>query len=114
MSPITNVAAPITQNLQSINLQPRKLEQAGGATGLQQAEAGSSQNFGKVLNKFVTEVDSKMQASSQERNKVLTGETTNLHQAMIASQEANISFTFMVEMRNKLVESYQELMRSQI
>jgi flagellar hook-basal body complex protein FliE len=45
---------------------------------------------------------------------VLSGEATNLHQAMIASQESSVSFTLMVELRNKLVESYQELMRAQV
>jgi len=38
----------------------------------------------------------------------------NLHQAMISMQEASVSFSLMVEVRNKLVESYQELMRMQI
>jgi flagellar hook-basal body complex protein FliE len=33
---------------------------------------------------------------------------------MIASQESSVSFTLMVELRNKLVESYQELMRAQV
>jgi flagellar hook-basal body complex protein FliE len=33
---------------------------------------------------------------------------------MIASQESSVAFTLMVELRNKLVESYQELMRAQV
>ena len=33
---------------------------------------------------------------------------------MIANQEASIGFSSMIELRNKLVESYQELMRSQV
>ena len=43
-----------------------------------------------------------------------TGETNNLHQAMIAMQEASVAFSLMVEMRNKLVEGYQEVMRMQV
>jgi len=34
-----------------------------------------------------------------------------LHQSVIAMQEASLSFSLMVEVRNKVVESYQELMR---
>ena len=37
-----------------------------------------------------------------------------LHQAMIAMEEANVSLQLMVEVRNKLLESYQELMRMQV
>jgi flagellar hook-basal body complex protein FliE len=43
-----------------------------------------------------------------------SGQTTSLHQAVISMEEANISFQLMVEVRNKLLESYQELMRMQI
>jgi flagellar hook-basal body complex protein FliE len=38
----------------------------------------------------------------------------SLHQAMIAMEEASVSFQLMVEVRNRLLESYQELMRMQI
>ena len=46
--------------------------------------------------------------------KVLLGESDQLHQGVIAMQEASVAFTMMVEVRNKLVESYQELMRMQV
>ena len=41
----------------------------------------------------------------------LTGDSPQLHQSVIAMQEAGVAFQLMVEVRNKLVESYQELMR---
>ena len=44
----------------------------------------------------------------------LAGQNVPLHQAMIAMEEASVSFQLMVEVRNKLLESYQELMRMQI
>lgn len=116
MSPINSITSSAAGHLQqSPNIQSRQLEQLGGAGGLQQGSAtAGTQSFGKTLGSFISEVDTQIKTSGEERNKVLTGETTNLHQAMIASQEASISFTFMVELRNKLVESYQELMRSQV
>jgi flagellar hook-basal body complex protein FliE len=45
---------------------------------------------------------------------VLAGEGVPLHQAVIAAEEASVSFQLMVEVRNKLLESYQELMRMQV
>jgi flagellar hook-basal body complex protein FliE len=47
-------------------------------------------------------------------NGVLSGQNVSLHQTMIAMEEASISFQLMVEVRNKLLESYQELMRMQV
>jgi len=116
MIPINPIAGQIASHLQQpLNIPSRQLEQLGGAGNVQQGgAAGGDQSFGKVLNNFVRDVDTQIKTSEGERNKVLSGETTNLHQAMIASQEASTSFTFMVELRNKLVESYQELMRSQV
>lgn len=112
MSPINTIAGHLQPPL---HIPSRQLEQLGATGGLQPGTAAAgTQSFGKTLGSFVSEVDTQIKTSSEERNKVLTGETTNLHQAMIASQEASIGFTFMVELRNKLVESYQELMRSQV
>lgn len=104
-------------------LNPRELKmpggaQFGGATGIEDpnriAKPASGESFGKIVDQFVSSVDAKMQAANAEKAKVLSGESTNLHQAMIAMQEASVSFSLMVEVRNKLVESYQELMRMQV
>lgn len=67
--------------------------------------------FGDVLSKLVSEVDSTRQAAAAETRKVLLGQSDSLHGAMLALQESSIALSMMVEVRNKLVESYQELMR---
>ncbi|MGC3991909.1 MAG: flagellar hook-basal body complex protein FliE [Chthoniobacteraceae bacterium] len=89
-----------------------------GAQGISSLPAASSAtgapSFGNMLQNFVSDVDGTMKTSQAEQGKVLSGQSTNLHQAMIAMQEASTSFSLMVEVRNKLVESYQELMRMQI
>ena len=56
-------------------------------------------------------VDTKQSEASQLTRQVLLGQTDQLHQSVIAMQEASVAFSMMVEVRNKLVESYQELMR---
>lgn len=76
-----------------------------------QANGGSFSNF---IEHAMGAVDAKLHAADAEKTKVLTGETNNLHQAVIAMQEASVAFSLMVEVRNKLVESYQELMRMQV
>jgi flagellar hook-basal body complex protein FliE len=81
---------------------------APGAGGVTRAQ------FTSYLEKAVSEVEGKMQAAEVERQKVLSGETNNLHQATIAASEAGVAFSLMVEVRNKLVESYQEIIRMQV
>jgi len=82
----------------------------------QTTTAGSAQpvSFSNILQNAVSQVDGKMQSAEVEQAKLLTGETSNLHQSVIAMQEASMSFSLMVQVRNKLVESYQELMKMQV
>jgi flagellar hook-basal body complex protein FliE len=75
---------------------------------------GQPVSFGNILSNAINEVNSKMQAADAAKTQVLTGETTNVHQAMIAMQESSVAFGLMVEVRNKLVDSFQELMRMQV
>lgn len=70
--------------------------------------------FDHVLGRLVSEVDAKLQTAEVEKKKVMLGESDNLHQAMLAVGEAGTAFSFLVEVRNKLVESYQEIMRMQV
>jgi flagellar hook-basal body complex protein FliE len=83
-----------------------------GIPGATTAAPGAG--FGQVLDGLVATVDAKQSASAAETRKVLLGDSDQLHQSVIAMQEASVAFTMMVEVRNKLVESYQELMRMQV
>jgi flagellar hook-basal body complex protein FliE len=67
-----------------------------------------------MLDGLVATVDAKQSAAQSMTRKVLMGDTDQLHQSVIAMQEAGVAFSMMVEIRNKLVESYQELMRMQV
>ncbi len=88
---------------------PNSVEFPSGVAGVSKPKA--VQSFDSLVGKLVNEVDEKNKAAVAESNKVLLGETDNLHQAMISMQEAGLAFSTMVEVRNKLVQSYQELMR---
>jgi len=67
-----------------------------------------------ALRGFVGEVNAKQLDASGSINSLLSGEKVPLHQTMIKVEEASVAFSLMVEVRNKLMESYQELMRMQI
>ena len=72
---------------------------------------GSS--FDGFLGNMVSDVSAKQAEAGEAMKGVMTGDMP-LHKAMIAVQEASLSFQLMVEVRNKLLESYQELMRMQV
>ncbi len=70
--------------------------------------------FEKTLGGLVSEVSARQAAAGEAVSGLINGQNVSLHQTMIAMEEASISFQLMVEVRNKLLESYQELMRMQI
>ena len=71
----------------------------------------TGEGFAKVFDQLVGSVETKQaQANAVTRNVLVDGQG-QLHQSVIAMQEASVAFSMMVEVRNKLVESYQELMR---
>ncbi len=82
--------------------------------GMRTAAPGTPNGFGEMLGSLVDTVGTKQAEANQLTQKVLLGETDQLHQSVIAMQEAGVAFSLMVEVRNKLVESYQELMRMQV
>ena len=81
--------------------------------GADQVAAPPSTGFGNLLEGLVSTVDAKEATAGDLTRKVLLGESDQLHQSVIAMQEASVAFSLRVEVRNKLVESYQELMRMQ-
>ncbi len=79
---------------------------AGSVDGMK--KAGS---FSDLVGNLVREVDAKGKVSEGEVRRLMLGESDNIHQSMIAMQESGLAFSLLVEVRNKLVDSYQELMR---
>jgi len=78
------------------------------------AAKAAPNTFEKLVNGIVNDVSGQQAAAGQAVNGLLSGQNVSLHQTMIAMEEASISFQLMVEVRNKMLESYQELMRMQI
>jgi flagellar hook-basal body complex protein FliE len=70
--------------------------------------------FSSVLGRLVNEVNAKQAAANEAVSDLQSGQNVSLHQAVVAMEEASVSFQLMVEIRNRLLESYQELMRMQI
>lgn len=76
------------------------------------AQPGGS--FQNLLGNFVGEVNAQQVAAGDALTGLMSGKNVSLHQAMISMEEASVSFQMMVEVRNKLLDSYQELMRMQV
>ncbi|MEC7904444.1 MAG: flagellar hook-basal body complex protein FliE [Verrucomicrobiota bacterium] len=96
---------------QAAQIQERFAENPSSMSITQTGNAGSA--FSDMVGKLVSDVSVKQAQAGQAWQGVLSGQGVPLHQAVIASEEAAVSFQLMVEVRNKLLESFQELMRMQ-
>jgi flagellar hook-basal body complex protein FliE len=85
-----------------------------GASTSTVSSAQPAFSFQNLLGNFVNEVSDKQAAAGDAVNGLLSGKNVSLHQAVISMEEASVSFQMMVEVRNKLLDSYQELMRMQV
>ena len=77
-------------------------------------QPAGADSFSSMLGKMVTDINSQQNYANQSVTALQSGQNVPLHQAVIAMEEANVSFQLMVEVRNRLLESYQEIMRMQI
>jgi flagellar hook-basal body complex protein FliE len=74
----------------------------------------SSTGFGEILKDAISTANELQKQSDQEIQKLMTGESQDLHTTVIAMQKADLSFQMMMQVRNKIVQAYQEIMRMQM
>lgn len=78
------------------------------------AEGSGEESFGSVLKSSLDEVNRLQQKADAAISALATGENVSLHETMIAMEQADVSFRLMMEVRNKIVEAYQEILRVQV
>jgi flagellar hook-basal body complex protein FliE len=107
-------AKGLMPDLAKLNIPQYELGKLAPAAPLPAApgSAPANGNFESTLGRLVSDVSAKQAVAGTAVAGLGSG--VPLHQAMIAMEEASVSFQLMVEVRNKLLESYQELMRMQV
>jgi flagellar hook-basal body complex protein FliE len=74
----------------------------------------AKEGFGELLTKTIEQVNQQQVAGDVASDKLQTGDAKHLHEAMIAIEQADISLRMLVQMRNKVQQAYEEIMRLQI
>jgi len=70
--------------------------------------------FGDVLKDSLAQVDRLQHDADHAIRDLASGGTTTLHDTMLAVEKAELSFRLMMQVRNKIVEAYQEVLRMQV
>lgn len=101
MAPISPITAPITTPSLGASL----VTSAGAATG------GSFQN---LLHSAIQHVEASNASASSAIQGYLAGGPQELHSTILAAQSADLDFEMFLQVRNKVVSAYEEIMRMQI
>jgi flagellar hook-basal body complex protein FliE len=89
--------------------------QAAGKPAADNTPAAGGADFAQILQNSIDKVNQTQQGANQMAEKLAAGDTSqNLHEVMIALQTASVSFQEMVQVRNKLVTAYQDVMNIQV
>ena len=68
-------------------------------------------SFGDMFQGFLKDVNQLQNKADQSIEKMMAGEIKDVHQVMLAAGEAKVAFNLLLEIRNKVMDAYQEVMR---
>lgn len=77
-------------------------------------DTNSGLDFSSILKDKLDEVNTQQVNADNITNQFIKGDDVDVHQVMLSTQEAQMSLQLAVQMRNKIVEAYQELNRMQV
>lgn len=92
------------------DLLPPGLDKAKGV--VEQQPGGKA--FSQVLSDAVKDINQLQKDADDAISSVQLDSTASVHEAVIALEKADISFRAMMQVRNKILEAYQEVMRTQV
>jgi flagellar hook-basal body complex protein FliE len=91
----------------------KALQPGAGLTGSAKSSE-SGPNFKDVLLDSLNQVNQLQEEASQGVERILTGESDNVAEVFTAVRKAGVAFDLLMEMRNKLLDAYNEMQRMQI
>jgi flagellar hook-basal body complex protein FliE len=89
----------------------KSIREVQGVSTPQRTKPSAAGGFDKVLEKALEQVNKLQGQADQAIRELATGETEDLHGTMILMEKAELSLKLMVQVRNKLLDAYQEIMR---
>jgi flagellar hook-basal body complex protein FliE len=78
------------------------------------APAAAGPSFGQLVSEGLAEVNAQLLTSQADLQQLAVGNVQNLHQIMIRLEESRLSFELMMQVRNRVLEAYQDLMKMQV
>jgi flagellar hook-basal body complex protein FliE len=87
---------------------------SGEGSGQPSVKDAPGSSFKDLLKDSIRQVDDLQKEAGESAASLAAGETENIHETMIALEKAELSFRLMMQVRNKIVKAYEEIIRMQV
>lgn len=103
----------LTQPMQSL-VSIKEVTAPGAGSGVGEVSGDQSATFTQAIKKAVGDVNSLQGQADKLAVNLASGDVEDVHKAMMAMQKAKLALDFTIQVRNKVIEAYQEIMRMQV
>ena len=93
-----------------------RIERAGMDAGIQGGQSSNSggTTFAEILSNSLEQVNQHQVQADQAIREMVAGRSKNIHETMLAVERADSSLKLMMQVRNKILDAYREIMRMQV
>lgn len=88
--------------------------QNGSSSIASGSAAGTQKSFADTLSEAINNVNELQKTSDKAMQNLATGRTDNVAEVMITAEKADIALKLMVQVRNKIIDAYQDIMKMQV
>lgn len=85
-----------------------------GNGGINKSGAGNEMPFEELVKGLIQETSHEQSAVADNVKKLVSGEADSIHDVVLTASRADLAFRLVMEIRNRLISSYQEIMRMQV
>ena len=96
------------------HIQPATAGTVAGSSQAAPTETSGAGGFARLLNQAMGDAGAQQAHAEQAVHNLVAGRADNVHNVMLAMAKADLSFHLVLEIRNRLSDAYQEIMRMQV
>ena len=103
---LQGATAPNTPTLKNMAAEGMNMPDVSGVEG--------AKGFGQMLTESIEKVNEAQQSADHSIKELAAGRTKNIHDTMLQIENADVSLKLMMQVRNKVLDAYKEIMRMQV
>lgn len=97
-----------------VDLYAKAVTSAADVSSKKASPQDAVESFSQILQSAMDNINNTQNEANEMMKKLAAGQIENLHEVMLAVERANLTLSLSMQIRNKIIEAYQEISRTQI